>query len=208
MSLAIITGASSGIGREFALQLKEKAGIDSFCLIARRKERLLELERELGVPCTVICADLTESEGIEKIRAYLNETRPRVKFLVNSAGFGDFGAFDEISEETVLKMIDLNVRALVQLTHMCIPFMEKGGRIIEMGSGSCFTPLPYFNVYSSSKVFVLHIRASCALYRIGNQPRQVHALRSVSRSRTRSARMDTRLLHNVRRAFKNDSVQG
>ena len=156
MSLAIITGASSGIGREFALQLKEKAGIDSFCLIARRKERLLELERELGVPCTVICADLTESEGIEKIRAYLNETRPRVKFLVNSAGFGDFGAFDEISEETVLKMIDLNVRALVQLTHMCIPFMEKGGRIIEMGSGSCFTPLPYFNVYSSSKVFVLH----------------------------------------------------
>jgi short-subunit dehydrogenase len=160
MSLAIITGASSGIGREFALQLKEKAKVASFCLIARRRERLEALKDELGVPCEIITADLTTREGIEKIRDYLNKTQPRVKFLVNSAGFGDFGAFDEIDESTVLKMIDLNVRALVQITHMCVPFMEKGARIIEMGSGSAFTPLPYFNVYSSSKAFVLHYTKS------------------------------------------------
>lgn len=160
MSLAIITGASSGIGREFALQLKEKAGVDKFCLIARRKERLEALRDELMVDCTVISADLSSDEGILKVREYLENEKPRVKFLVNAAGFGDFGGFDEISEETVVKMIDLNVKALVRLTHMCIPYMERGGRIIEMGSGSCFTPLPYFNVYSSSKVFVLHYTKS------------------------------------------------
>ena len=57
-------------------------------------------------------------------------------------------------------MIDLNVKALVLITHMTIPYMERGGRIIQMGSGSCFTPLPYFNVYSSGKVFVLHYTKS------------------------------------------------
>ncbi len=160
MSLAIITGASSGIGREFALQLKAKAGVDSFCLVARREERLLQLASELGVPCKIILADLCEDAGIEKIREYLKEESPKVKFLVNCAGFGDFGAFDEISEDTVCKMIDLNVKALVRITHLAVPYMERGGRIIEMGSGSCFTPLPYFNVYSSSKVFVLHYTKS------------------------------------------------
>lgn len=160
MSLAIITGASSGIGREFALQLKEKAGVDSFCLIARREDKLLSLAKELNLPCKIITADLSLDDGIEKIREYLKETAPRVKFLVNCAGFGDFGSFDQISESAVCKMIDLNVKALVRITHMCVPFMEKGGRIIEMGSGSCFTPLPYFNTYSSSKVFVLHYTKS------------------------------------------------
>ena len=60
----------------------------------------------------------------------------------------------------VVKMIDLNVKALVLLTHMTVPYMEIGGRIIQLGSGSCFTPLPYFNIYSSSKVFVLHYTKS------------------------------------------------
>ena len=76
--------------------------------------------------------------------------------LINAAGFGKFGGFDEISPSYAESMIDLNVKALVLLTYMIIPYIERGGRIIQLGSGSCFTPLPYFNVYSSSKVFVLH----------------------------------------------------
>lgn len=160
MSMAIITGASSGIGREFALALKGRAGVDSFCLIARRRERMEELSRELGCETTIIESDLTTDEGVDKIRDFLKNNGPRVKFLVNCAGFGDFGAFDEIPEESVSRMIDLNVKALVTLTHATIPYMERGGRIIEMGSGSCFTPLPYFNVYSSSKAFVLHYTKS------------------------------------------------
>ena len=160
MSVAIITGASGGIGSEFARQLNKMLGIDEFWFIARREERMIKLRDELGVKAKVISADLTTEEGINKVRDALVSERPVVKFLVNSSGFGNFGAFDELSEDEVVKMIDLNVKALVVLTHMIVPYMERGGRIIQLGSGSCFTPLPYFNIYSSSKVFVLHYTKS------------------------------------------------
>ena len=160
MSVAIITGASSGIGREFAKQMKEKLGISDFWFVARREERMEELRDELSVNAKIISADLATSEGIEKLRSALEEEKPRVKFLVNAAGFGCFGSFDQLSEETVSAMIDVNVKALVLITHMTVPYMEKGGRIIELGSGSCFTPLPYFNTYASSKAFVLHYTKS------------------------------------------------
>ena len=114
------------------------------------------LRDELGVKAKIIKADLCETEGIDSLRAELEAEKPVVSYLVNAAGFGDFGGFDEIPETSVARMIDLNAKALVLITHMVIPYMQKGGKIIELGSGSCFTPLPYFNVYSSSKVFVLH----------------------------------------------------
>lgn len=156
MSVAIITGASSGIGKEFAKNLHSMLGIDSFWFIARREEKMAELAKELGINAKIIKADLCTTEGIESVRCELESEKPEVSYLVNAAGFGDFGGFDEISETSVARMIDLNAKALVLITHMVIPYMQKGGRIIELGSGSCFTPLPYFNVYSSSKVFVLH----------------------------------------------------
>ena len=158
MTVAIITGASSGIGAEFAKGYAHR--VDELWLVARRKDRMIELGDSLGVKYRVITADLTTNEGINAIRRELESEKPKVKYLVNAAGFGDFGAFDEISERKVEMMIDLNVKALVLITHMTIPYMEKGGRIIQMGSGSCFTPLPYFNVYSSGKVFVLHYTKS------------------------------------------------
>jgi len=158
MSVAIITGASSGIGAEFAKGYAKK--VDELWLVARRKERMIELGESLGVKYRVITADLCTKEGIEAIRSALESEKPSVKYLVNAAGFGDFGAFDEISESKVEMMIDLNVKALVLITHMVIPYMQRGGRIIQLGSGSCFTPLPYFNTYSSGKVFVLHYTKS------------------------------------------------
>lgn len=161
MSLAIITGASSGIGAEFARGLLLR-GVDEFWLVARRRDRLESLGEELGVKYKVICADLAESEGIEAVRAALESVKPKVKYLISAAGFGDFGGFDELSEDSAAKMIDLNVKALVLISHMVLPYMERGGRIVELGSGSCFTPLPYFNVYAATKAFVLHY--SKALY--------------------------------------------
>ena len=160
MSIAIITGASGGIGSEFARQLKAQAGIDEFWFVARSADRMEALRDELGVRARIISADLTSKEGIEKVKDALETEKPSVKFLVNSSGFGNFGAFNEISHAEAEKIIDLNVKALVLITHMTIPYMEKGGRIIQLGSGSCFTPLPYFNLYSSSKVFVLHYTKS------------------------------------------------
>ena len=160
MSLAIITGASSGIGAEFALQLKERYGVDELWLIARRRDRMEELGRSLGVRCKIIAADLTEKSGIEAVREALVQEKPQVDYLINCAGFGNFGSFDQISEAEVEGMIDLNVKATVLITHMTVPYMERGARIVTMGSGSCFTPLPYFNIYSSGKVFVLHYTKS------------------------------------------------
>ncbi len=160
MSIAIITGASGGIGSEFARQLRGVSGIDEFWFISRRAERMERLRDEIGVKAKIISADLTTDEGIDLIRCALEEEKPKVKYLVNCSGFGNFGAFDELDESEVVKMIDLNVKALVLITHMTVPYMERGGRIIQLGSGSCFTPLPYFNIYSSSKVFVLHYTKS------------------------------------------------
>ena len=158
MTIAIITGASSGIGAEFA---RGYAGrVDEIWLVARRKDKMIELGESLGVKYRVIAADLSKKEGIDAIRTALESEKPKVKYLVNAAGFGDYGAFDEIDESRVEMMIDLNVKATVLITHMTVPYMERGGRIIEMGSGSCFTPLPYFNIYSSGKVFVLHYTKS------------------------------------------------
>lgn len=159
MSLAVITGASSGMGAEFARQLAA-GGVDEFIFVARRKENMEKLGEELGVKYKVICADLSTSEGIESYRKELTEGGYKVDYLINCAGFGVFGAFDEVAEEKIASMIDLNVKATVLITHMTVPFMPRGSRIVTLGSGSCFTPLPYFNIYSSGKVFVLHYTKS------------------------------------------------
>jgi short-subunit dehydrogenase len=156
MSVAIITGASSGLGREFALQLYRANEVDEFYLIARREDRLNKLKNELDGKAKVISADLTTSEGINKIREALISDKPDVKYLINASGFGKFGDYSEISEKETERMIDLNVKASVLITHMTIPYMKKGSHIIELGSGSCFTPLPNFNVYAAGKSFILH----------------------------------------------------
>ena len=155
MSIAIVTGASSGIGKEFSKGLV-KRNIDEIWLVARREDRLIELGEELGIKYKVIPADLCKSEGIDRLNRALNEEHPSVKYLINAAGFGDFGAFDEISAEDTARMIDLNAKALTLITHLTIPYMERGGRIVQLGSGSAFTPLPYFNVYAATKAYVVH----------------------------------------------------
>ena len=103
MSCAIITGASSGIGKEFALQLRADYGIDEFWLVARNIDRLNAVKAELGdgVKCKIISADLGTTAGIEEYRRQLTEECPEVMILINAAGFGVFGAFDTISEKTV-----------------------------------------------------------------------------------------------------------
>ena len=95
MSIAIITGASSGIGAEFA---KGYAGrVDELWLVARRKDRMIELGESLGVKYRVITADLCTKEGIEAIREALESEKPKVKYIVNAAGFGDFGCYHRSS---------------------------------------------------------------------------------------------------------------
>ena len=156
MGIALITGASSGIGREFAKQLKESWEIEEFWLVARRADRMEALAKELDIKARIISADLCTTEGVDAVREAIESEKPAIRVLINAAGFGRFGAHDQIAALDTARMIDLNCKALVLITHMALPYMERGGRIIEMGSGSCFTPLPNFNVYAASKSFVLH----------------------------------------------------
>lgn len=162
MSYAIITGASSGIGREFAKRIKETGRVDRFLLIARRREKLADLAAELGEGAEVLAADLATEEGIATVRAYLEEHTPSVRYLVNAAGYGVFGDYTQVSERDTVGMIDLNVKALVLVSHMVIPYMERGSNILEVGSASVFTPLPGFNIYASTKAFVFHYSQALA----------------------------------------------
>ena len=120
MSIAIITGASSGIGAELARGIA-KRGVDELWLVARREDRLRALGDELGIKYKVIVADLSAESGISTLESYLIGEKPTVKYLVNAAGFGDFGAFDEQKPGAAAKMIDLNVKALVLIGEMVIP---------------------------------------------------------------------------------------
>ena len=153
--IAIVTGASSGMGREFALTLKDHGTYDEVWAVARSEERLNELKPDIPFPVKMIPLDLSKNESLEKMRELLKEEQPEVKILINAAGFGKFEGTMETSYEENLNMTDLNVRALVAMTQMTVPYMKEGGEILEFASVAAFQPTPYINVYSATKAFVL-----------------------------------------------------
>ncbi|MCI8468577.1 MAG: SDR family NAD(P)-dependent oxidoreductase [Eggerthellaceae bacterium] len=153
--IAVITGASSGMGREFARQIDLLQQADELWLIARGEEALRDVAASLTTPARCLPADLTDAEACHAIARLLDEEAPFVSFLVNAAGFGKFGDWSAIDEADAEAMIDLNCRALVALTRACLPHMGRGSHVIELCSASAFTPLPHLNVYASTKAFVL-----------------------------------------------------
>ncbi len=233
MRVAIITGASSGLGREYARYADARHEYDQIWAIARRVERLEELAKECSTPVRCIPLDLGARESIGELVQMMDEASARgtgsggtdagetacdeatseaagasesivelaqmmdeasargfetsgadadetacdeaaseaagasepigvaedgdtfeVGLLVNAAGFGKFGMYDDMTQEEVDSMIDLNCRALVDITQACLPHMRKGGHIIEIASSASFQPLPGLNVYAASKAFV------------------------------------------------------
>ena len=156
MTLALITGASSGIGAELARIHAARKG--DLILVARRLDRLESLGDELeaahGISVTPVEADLATPEGIEATMAAAEGRE--VEVLVNNAGFGGRGTFLEHERERELSMIDLNVRALVDLTHrLAGPMVGRGrGRILQVGSTAGFLPGPLQATYFASKAFV------------------------------------------------------
>lgn len=153
--IAVVTGASSGLGCEFARQLDGLQVADELWLVARNQEALAEVAAQLDTPARAVAADLTSEVDIASIRTLLAAEQPRVTFLVNAAGFGKFGDWQTISDAAVDSMIDLNCRGLVDMTSAALPYMERGGRIIQVASAAAFVPLPHMNVYAATKAFVL-----------------------------------------------------
>ena len=157
----LITGASSGIGKEFAKQLASKGA--NLILTARTHSDLISLAEELESEHTniwikTIPADLSELNGSRKLFEKINDLDLSVDYLINNAGFGKFCEFSGESFETYHKMLMLNINALVELTHLCLPTMitKNSGGIINVASIGSFQPLPYQAVYGASKSFVLN----------------------------------------------------
>lgn len=154
-NIAIITGASSGIGREFANTISNHGTYDEVWVIARNAARLDALKEEIPFPVRTFSLDLTDTSFIEKVSSALAEEKPNVKILINCSGFGKFEATDKIPLEDNLGMIDLNCRALTAMTCIVLPYMERGAEIVEIASVAGFQPIPYINVYGATKAYVL-----------------------------------------------------
>lgn len=156
---ALITGSSSGIGKELAIIHASKGG--NLVLLARREKELKELQRQIienfNVTVHVIPVDLTEQEAVSNVMTYLSEHQISIDVLMNNAGFGGYGLFAERSISADLNMVDLNIKTLISLTHAIIPGMKKKGRgyILNTASTAGFLPGPLQATYFATKAFVV-----------------------------------------------------
>ena len=170
MKIAVVTGASSGLGREFVRLLDRREKLDSIWVIARREDRLRALRADVRTPLTVLPLDLTAPDAAAALGAKLAEAGADVRWLICAAGFGKIGRHDEISLADAQGMIDLNCRAAVAVTETVLPHMRAGARVMEICSTAGFQPFPYLSVYAASKAFLY--RYSRAL-RVELLPRRV-----------------------------------
>lgn len=155
MNIAIITGASSGMGMEFARQLDKSLGkTDEIWLLARRKEPMEELARSMKTKAKAIVIDMTNEKKMAQFAEVLSICNPKITVLVNCAGVGSYGEFLKQSSADVSDMIQLNIVALTQMTKICLPYMRKGSRIIQFASGAAFVPQAAFAVYAATKSYV------------------------------------------------------
>ena len=156
MKTAIITGASTGLGREFVRQVADVfPEIECYWLIARRTDRLQEVAALLpGKQVECLSMDLCDSMSFVALQEKLSADRPEVALLVNNAGCGYLGNVGEVDTASQTRMIDLNLRALTAVTNIVIPFMGPGSSILNVSSIASFCPNPRMTVYSSTKAFV------------------------------------------------------
>ncbi len=153
--IAVITGASSGMGRDFALQIEKKESFDEIWVIARSKDKLEALREVMKTPLKIISLDLSKEESINEYRRLLEEEKPLVSLLANISGFGKFGKTTDFPLSEYMNMIDLNIKAVTGITYNTLPFMKMGSKILELDSISAFQPVPYINVYAATKAYVL-----------------------------------------------------
>lgn len=153
--IMIVTGASSGMGKELVKQIELKDKVDEIWVVARREDRLKELKTEVKTPLRTFALDLSDQNSFDVLKSALEKEKPSVKLLANCAGYGKFEHIENIPLETHLNMIDLNCKAVVSACSTVVPYMPNGARIINIVSCAAFQPIPYINVYAASKAFTL-----------------------------------------------------
>ena len=157
MNIAIVTGASSGMGAELARQVDRiyENGIDEIWLIARRAERLESLSHSLNHKAKIIPMDLTNNKDMHELFVLLQNENPNIKLLANASGYGIIGQFKDIPRKEQSGMVRLNCEALTDVTHMALKYMHRGARIIQFASSASFAPQSGFAVYAASKAYVM-----------------------------------------------------
>ena len=155
MKIAVITGASSGMGKEFVYAIDKEFNLDEIWVIARREEKLKELGEKCRAKVRPVALDLSDRENFNTYKTMLEKEKPEIQVLVNAAGCGLFGTFTEMDMDRQLDIIDLNDRALTAMCHMSIPYMPEGSHIINLASNLSWQPVPYINVYGASKAYVM-----------------------------------------------------
>jgi short-subunit dehydrogenase len=169
LKTCVITGASSGLGVELALEVAGTLDFTDLVLSARRRERMEELavrlrERKPGLGIHIVCADLSAPDGVATLFDGLGDLLPTVGMWINNAGFGFRGPFIGQEPADLDRMIDVDVRALMQCTRRILPSMiaRGDGRILNISSVAAFSPIPWFAVYAASKAFVLSFSEALA----------------------------------------------
>ncbi len=142
------------MGKDLAMELLNIKSVDEIWLIARRKERLEELEKKEG-KFRGIALDLTDRKSFEVFEELLQRENPQILYLVNAAGAGRMGKVEAIPYQEHGFVLDINVRALTCMSRICVPYMTLGSHIIQFCSGSAFLPQPEFASYAASKAYVL-----------------------------------------------------
>ncbi|MBE6936244.1 MAG: SDR family NAD(P)-dependent oxidoreductase [Ruminococcaceae bacterium] len=155
MKIGIITGASSGLGVEYAKRAAEACGgLDELWLIARRRERLEAITADCGCPVRVLPLDLANPGSFDTLSALLAAEQPEIRLLINNAGLGYLGDFDAQSIGQNTAMCDVNVRALTVVSGLAVPYMTAGSAILLVSSIASFVPTPRMSVYCSTKAYV------------------------------------------------------
>lgn len=156
MKIAVITGASSGMGREMAYLLNDEIpNIEEFWLIGRREERLKEISTLLTKKCRILTWDLEDKESFTKYRELLAEEKPKIVFLINAAGYGKIGKISELSLSDNMGMVKVNTEALTAFSKLSLPYMAEKSRIINFASAAAFLPQAGFAVYAATKSYSL-----------------------------------------------------
>lgn len=172
MKIALITGASSGLGVAFAREVCRDPSYEQIWLVARREDRLCALAAE-DARLRPVPLDLTDPDAAARLAEQLEAQHAELSLLVNNAGRGTYGNFDTLPVESQTTMTELNVTALTRVTGVCLPFMKRGDGILNVSSIASFAPNPGMSVYSATKAYV---SAFSRGLREELKPRGIHVL--------------------------------